>query len=87
MVSVINNRGGFYDTRVYIDKASKEGGIIHLPYVNNGSEVTHLYRKDMYLGLDLICHLDTAQRGIIAERERKDNYAGIILILPIFQKA
>lgn len=61
MVSVINNFGGFYSTRVYVDEARKSGGVIHLPCVNHSTYTTTLYGSDVYLGF---VHLKSLEQKI-----------------------
>ncbi|MEI8279801.1 MAG: hypothetical protein WCG87_08540 [Bacteroidota bacterium] len=72
MVAVINNFGGFYSTRVYINEAKKAGGTLHLPCVNNSTHLTTLYGTDVYLGFIHIKSLEHAISEII-EQERNNN--------------
>ena len=58
MVSVLNNYGGFYDRRTYINEARKAGAVIHLPCVNKSYWTTTLYGRDLYLGFDYILDLE-----------------------------
>jgi len=51
MTAVINNFGGFYSTRVYVNEARKAGGQIHLPCVNKSAYATSIEGVDIYLGL------------------------------------
>lgn len=57
MVSVLNNYGGFYDRRTYINEAKKAGAVIHLPCVNKSKLTTCLHGTDLYLGFDYILEL------------------------------
>ena len=50
MTAVINNFGGFYSTKVYVNEAKKAGATIHLPCVNNSNHYTVLKGTDLYLG-------------------------------------
>ncbi len=72
MVAVINNFGGFYATRVYVNEARKLGGIIHLPCVNKSEYTTTLYGKDIYLGF---IHIKSFNEAIALKivNERKTN--------------
>lgn len=60
MVAVINNEGGFYSRWFYIEMARRDGGIIHLPCVNNSGYKTVIYGKDIYLGLNTISGIETS---------------------------
>lgn len=77
MVAVINNFGGFYSTRVYVNEARKAGGNIRLPCVNKSHYYTTLYGKDVYLGF---IHVKSLEANIAMkiehERERKGEYSG-----------
>ena len=50
MTAVINNFGGFYSTRVYVNEARKAGAQIHLPCVNRSSYSSSIDGTDIYLG-------------------------------------
>lgn len=72
MVAVINNFGGFYDTRVYVNEAKMAGATILLPCINKSNYTTTIYGKDVYLGF---IHLKSLE-GNLAEQivyERKQN--------------
>lgn len=78
MVAVINNFGGFYATRVYVNEAKKLGGIIHLPCVNKSDYTTTLYGKDIYLGFIHIKSLnEESARKIVDEREVHGIYTSL----------
>jgi len=78
MVAVINNFGGFYNTRVYVNEAAKVGGTIHLPCVNRSLLTTTLYGTDIYLGFIHIKSLEGAYAGTIAqEREAGGDYTSL----------
>ncbi len=78
IVAVINNFGGFYSTRIYVNEARKLGGIIHLPCVNKSIYTTTLYDKDIYLGFIHIKSLgeDIAHK-IVIEREVNGDYTSL----------
>jgi hypothetical protein len=78
MVAVLNNYGGFYQRRVYVNEAKKTGGNICLPCVNKGGYQTSIEDKDIYLGFDCLLNLENslAQR-ISEERRRNGNYTGL----------
>jgi DNA-directed DNA polymerase III PolC len=67
MVAVINNFGGFYRTRVYVNEARRSGGKIHLPCVNKSHYKTCIYGTDIYLGLVHIMNLESSVADAIVE--------------------
>lgn len=72
MVAVINNFGGFYNTRVYVNEAKMAGANIHLPCINQSLYTTTIYGDNIYLGF---IHLKSLE-GKLAEEivnERKQN--------------
>lgn len=78
IVAVINNFGGFYATRVYVNEAKKLGGVIHLPCVNKSDYTTTLYGKDIYLGFIHIKSLnEEGAKKIVYEREINGNYSSL----------
>jgi error-prone DNA polymerase len=66
MVAVINNFGGFYNTRVYVNEARKTGAKIHLPCVNKSTYFTTIYSTDVYLGF---IHIKSLEQKIAQEIE------------------
>lgn len=78
MVAVINNFGGFYNTKVYVNEARRLGATIHLPCVNMSNYTTSLHGKNVYLGF---IHIKTLQQGlaskISAEREVNGDYGSL----------
>lgn len=72
MTAVINNFGGFYSTRVYVNEARKAGATINLPCVNNSNHYTVLQGTDLYLGFIHIKDLETSIAQLIP-LERKQN--------------
>lgn len=72
MVGVINNFGGFYNTRVYVNEAKKAGANILLPCVNKSTYYTTIYDKDIYLGFVHIKSLESETAQNI-ESERSKN--------------
>jgi DNA polymerase-3 subunit alpha len=78
MVAVINNFGGFYSTRVYVNEARKAGGNILLPCVNNSTFCTSVKGTDVYLGFIHIKSLDIhlAER-IESERLKHGTYTDL----------
>jgi DNA-directed DNA polymerase III PolC len=78
MVAVINNFGGFYSTRVYMNEASKAGGKLNLPCVNKSIMNTTLYGTDVYIGLNHVKSLETSvSECIVSERERHGAYQNL----------
>ncbi len=78
MVAVLNNYGGFYSRKVYVNEAKKAGANICLPCVNKSIYSTTIYGDDIYLGFDGILNFET-QLGhrIVEEREQNGEYTGI----------
>lgn len=77
-VAVINNFGGFYNTRVYVNEAQKWGAAIHLPCVNRSDYATTLYGTDIFLGLNLIQNLEiTYTKSIPEERGANGPYRNV----------
>ncbi len=75
MVAVINNFGGFYATRIYVNEAKKAGGRILLPCVNKSTYYTTLYGTDVYLGFVHIKSLEiTIAQTIETERDHHGEY-------------
>lgn len=78
IVGVINNFGGFYGTRVYVNEAKKLGGTVHLPCVNKSTYTTTLYGKDIYLGFIHIKSLNEEKgKNIQTEREQNGDYSSL----------
>jgi error-prone DNA polymerase len=72
MVAVINNFGGFYNTKVYINEARKAGANIHLPCVNRSTYKTTIYGSDLFIGFIHIQNLE-AKFATLIEEERESN--------------
>ena len=78
IVAVINNFGGFYATRVYVNEARKLGGIIHLPCVNKSDYTTTLFDKNIYLGFIHIKSLgEDISKKIVSERNANGEYLSL----------
>ncbi|MDD1463612.1 hypothetical protein MEO39_26915, partial [Dolichospermum sp. ST_sed2] len=78
IVAVINNFGGFYSTRIYVNEARKLGGIVHLPCVNKSIYTTTLYGKDIYLGFIHIKSLgEEISHTIVNEKEENGEYTSL----------
>lgn len=78
MVSVLNNYGGFYNRKVYLNEARKAGGIIRLPCVNNSKPVTALYGNEVYLGFDCLLNFESRLTDtLIKERQQNGKYTGL----------
>lgn len=75
MVSVLNNYGGFYPRKVYVNEARKAGGNIQLPCVNKSVFGTTIYGQDIYLGFDCLLNLnENLARHIPVERQQNGPY-------------
>ena len=78
MVGVINNFGGFYSTRVYMNEAQKAGGTLHLPCVNRSVFCTTLYGTDVYIGFIHLKSLEVSIAQLIeTEREKNGLYQSL----------
>lgn len=78
MVAVLNNYGGFYNRKVYVNEAKRAGATIHLPCVNQSGYQATIRGDDIYLGFDCLLHLEEklAQR-ISEERSVRGPYSSI----------
>ncbi|MGB6094533.1 MAG: DNA polymerase III subunit alpha [Moheibacter sp.] len=75
MVSVLNNYGGFYSRKVYVNEARKTGAKINLPEINSSDYKTVIYGNEIYLGFDGILNLETdLAQLIISERKNNGDY-------------
>jgi len=77
-VAVINNFGGFYNTRVYVNEARRYGATIHLPCINHSVYKTSLTGRDIYLGWQHIKGLENSLAiAICHEREQNGPYTSL----------
>jgi DNA polymerase-3 subunit alpha len=58
MVAVLNNYGGFYNRKVYVNEAKRAGAEVLLPCVNQGGYQTTIRGRQIYLGLDGLLHME-----------------------------
>ncbi|WP_313491929.1 MULTISPECIES: DNA polymerase III subunit alpha [Sphingobacterium] len=78
MVAVINNYGGFYNRKVYINEAKVSGATICLPCVNTSGFQTTIKGKEIYLGFDSLLNMENELANRIPlERERNGKYTGL----------
>jgi len=78
MVAVLNNYGGFYQRKVYVNEARKAGATIHPPCINKSGYNTSIYGIDIYLGFDCLLNLEGKLAVLIAEeRQLNGDYTGI----------
>ncbi len=78
MVAVINNFGGFYRTRVYVNEARRSGASIHVPCVNKSNYKTCIYGTDIYLGFVHIQNLESkTANAIVDDREKNGRYESL----------
>lgn len=76
--AVINNFGGFYPMRVYVNEAQRSGGYVHLPCINQSNAVTNIKGTDIYLGFVHVQGLETKyQQGIPLERSLNGPYLNL----------
>lgn len=78
MVSVLNNYGGFYNRKVYINEARRAGATICLPCVNRSLWATTIYGTSLYLGFDSLLHFEVKQADrLVEERRQHGEYRGL----------
>nr|WP_067060014.1 DNA polymerase III subunit alpha [Mucilaginibacter sp. L294] len=78
MVAVLNNYGGFYQRKVYVNEARMAGANICPPCVNTSSFNTSIYGKDIYLGFDCLQNLENKLALLICEeRAYNGNYTSL----------
>ena len=78
-VAVINNFGGFYPTWVYFNELRRQGGIIHLPCVNNSEYLTTLHGKIAYIGFVHMQGLEAElAQNIVNERLANGRYRSLV---------
>jgi len=78
MVAVLNNYGGFYQRKVYVNEARRSGANICLPCLNKSVFNTCIYERDIYLGFDCLQNLEGKLANHIAEeRQRHGDYTDL----------
>lgn len=78
MVAVLNNYGGFYTRKTYVNEAQKAGGKINLPCVNNSIIRTTVKGKEIYLGFDCLHNLESkVAEAIPLERLQNGPYTSL----------
>lgn len=78
MVSVLNNYGGFYQRKVYVNEARRAGGNICLPCVNKGRYTTCIEGTDIYLGFDFLLNLENRlAHHLVRERDQNGPYTSL----------
>nr|WP_231577400.1 hypothetical protein [Sphingobacterium sp. IITKGP-BTPF85] len=78
MVSVLNNYGGFYNRKVYVNEARVAGATICLPCINRSEYQTSIHGSDIYLGFDCMQHIESKQvERLIEERTRNGLYQNL----------
>lgn len=70
MVSVLNNYGGFYSRKVYVNEAKRAGAIVNLPCVNHSRYNACIKDKTIYLGFDCLQNLEQQYAVSIPEERR-----------------
>lgn len=70
MVAVLNNYGGFYNRKVYVNEAKRAGATVHLPCVNNSAYQARINGVDIYFGFDCLLNLDEKLARRIPEERR-----------------
>src|SRR5690606_17747350 len=78
MVAVLNNYGGFYNRKVYVNEAKRAGATVHLPCVNRSGFQATICGSDIHLGFDCLLNLeDKLARLIPEERQERGPYTGL----------
>ncbi|WP_134091904.1 DNA polymerase III subunit alpha [Olivibacter sp. XZL3] len=78
MVAVLNNYGGFYNRKVYVNEARLAGAKVSLPCVNKSVFNTTIYGEDIFLGFDCLQNLEGKLAQLIPEeRQRHGAYTGL----------
>jgi DNA polymerase-3 subunit alpha len=78
MVAVLNNYGGFYSRKVYVNEAKKSGATVNLPCVNNSDMKATIKGKDIFVGFDCMLNLDgVCAHTITEERKRNGEYTSL----------
>ena len=78
MTAVINNFGGFYRTRVYVNEARRAGASINLPCINTSEYMTAIYGTDIYLGFVHVQNLDESLvKTILLDRRSGGPYLSL----------
>ena len=78
MVSVLNNYGGFYSRKVYVNEARRAGAEVCPPCVNHSAFTTTIYGKVIYLGFDCLLNIEARIAQLIAkERQRAGVYRSL----------
>lgn len=78
MANVLNNRGGFYSSAVYIQEAKRLGIKILLPCVNEGENEYKGKGKQIRIGFMAIKHLSNSSiKTILTQREKYGKYVSL----------
>ncbi len=78
MANVLNNRGGFYSSAVYIQEAKRLGIKILLPCVNEGDNEYKGKGKQIRIGFMAVKHLSNSSiKTILTQREKYGKYVSL----------
>ncbi|MBK7228458.1 MAG: hypothetical protein IPH97_06270 [Ignavibacteriales bacterium] len=78
MACVLNNRGGFYSSAVYIQEAKRLGIKILLPCINESEDEYRGYDNQIRIGLMAIKHLsETSIKTILKQRAKDGKYVSL----------
>ncbi len=83
MVAVINNFGGFYNTKVYVNEARKLGANIYLPCINHSTHLTTIYGDDVYIGF---IHIEKLKHSLAETIEKERMQYGLFTSLENFMQ-
>ncbi|WP_164112262.1 MULTISPECIES: hypothetical protein [Sphingobacterium] len=75
---MLNNYGGFYNRKVYVNEAKRAGARVNLPCVNRSVFAATIYGDDIFLGFDALLNLnDKLALRIPAERMANGEYTSL----------
>ncbi len=78
IVSVLNNYGGFYPRKVYINEAKKAGATICLPCINTSEYQAIILGKNLFLGFDRILGIESnLVQNMLKERHKNGKFSGL----------
>lgn len=78
MTAVLNNYGGFYQRKVYVNEARRAGAKIQLPCVNHSQYGACVAGDVIYLGFDCFLNLENRlAKRIVEERKMRGNYSSL----------
>ncbi len=78
IAAVLNNYGGFYQRKVYVNEAKRAGATVHLPCIQKSDFGASVTGSVLYLGFDVLLHLEEKlARQIPEERDINGPYTSL----------